>query len=41
MDERVRLVKGTIAIDSKLNHGTHIHARIPMKPDYVARRAAG
>ena len=41
MDERVRLVKGTIAIDSQLNHGTHIYARIPLKPDQAARRAAG
>jgi PAS domain S-box-containing protein len=41
MDERVRLVRGTIAIDSRLNHGTHIHARIPLKQDQASRRAAG
>ena len=41
MDERVRLVRGTIAIESQPNRGTKIHARIPLKPDQSARRAAG
>ena len=41
MDERVRLVRGTITIDSQLNHGTHIHARIPLTSHHASRRAAG
>lgn len=41
MDERARLLNGTIAIDSQPNRGTHIHARIPLKPDRASLRAAG
>jgi PAS domain S-box-containing protein len=32
MRERVKLVKGTFSIVSKLNHGTEIHVRIPVRP---------
>ena len=41
MDERVRLARGTIAIDSQPALGTHIHVRIPLKSDQASRRAAG
>jgi len=30
MRERVRLVNGTIAIESMLNGGTTIHVRVPL-----------
>jgi PAS domain S-box-containing protein len=40
MDERVRLVKGTINIDSEPGCGTNIHVRIPLKSDRSYRRAA-
>ena len=32
MEERVRLVRGTIRIDSQPQRGTHIHVQIPLKP---------
>jgi PAS domain S-box-containing protein len=41
MQERVRLVNGTISIDSKPMRGTTIHARVPFKSEHVVQRAAG
>jgi PAS domain S-box-containing protein len=40
MRERVRLVDGTIAIDSKPMGGTTIHARVPIRSEQEARRAS-
>jgi len=41
MRERVRLVNGTIAIESKPMAGTTIHVRVPFKSENRAQRAAG
>jgi PAS domain S-box-containing protein len=41
MRERVRLVNGTIAIESKPMGGTSIHVGVPLPSDYGSRRAAG
>jgi signal transduction histidine kinase len=41
MRERVRLVSGTIAIDSKPNGGTTIHVRVPLGSEQTTQRAAG
>jgi PAS domain S-box-containing protein len=41
MEERVRLVKGTIAIDSKPMRGTSIRIRIPFTAEQATQRAAG
>jgi len=41
MQERVRLVNGTITFESKPMHGTTIHARIPFTPDQRAQQVAG
>ena len=41
MRERVRLVNGTISIESKLTAGTTIHVRVPFGSDHDTRRAAG
>ncbi len=41
MQERVRLVNGTITIESKPLRGTTIHARIPLKSEHGLQRAAG
>jgi PAS domain S-box-containing protein len=41
MQERVRLVNGTIAIDSKPMAGTTIHVRVPVESKHEAQRAAG
>ncbi len=41
MQERVRLVNGTIAIESKPMGGTTIHVRVPFDSEYGAQRAAG
>ena len=38
MRERVRLVNGTIAIDSKLRGGTTIHVRVPLGSGKVSER---
>ena len=40
MRERVRLVNGTISIESKPMRGTTIHARVPLESKPVARREA-
>jgi PAS domain S-box-containing protein len=41
MRERVRLVNGTIAIDSKPMGGTSIHVRIPLKSEHNSEAQAG
>ena len=41
MRERVRLVNGTIAIDSKPMSGTRIHVRVPLESEHDNKRAAG
>jgi PAS domain S-box-containing protein len=41
MEERVRLVNGTIAIESKPMGGTTIHVHAPFKSDSTIERAAG
>ena len=41
MRERVRLVSGMIAIDSKPNGGTRIHVRVPLGSEQKTQRAAG
>jgi PAS domain S-box-containing protein len=40
MQERVRLVKGTISIESKPMGGTTIHVRVPLDPQQGPRRKA-
>ncbi|MGE5734995.1 MAG: PAS domain S-box protein [Acidobacteriota bacterium] len=37
MRERVRLVNGTIAIDSKAMHGTAIHVRVPLQSEHRSK----
>jgi len=41
MEERVRLVKGTLAIDSKLMAGTSIRARVPVASEQESPAMAG
>jgi PAS domain S-box-containing protein len=41
MRERVRLVNGTIAIESELMGGTTVHARVPFKASTSSTRATG
>ena len=41
MEERVRLVNGTIAIESRPMRGTIIRVGIPFRPEQIAQRAAG
>jgi PAS domain S-box-containing protein len=41
MRERVRLLNGTIAIESKPMAGTTIHVRVPIESTHVSQRAAG
>jgi signal transduction histidine kinase len=41
MEERVRLVKGTIAIDSKPMRGTSIRIRVPFTALQASQPAAG
>jgi signal transduction histidine kinase len=41
MQERVRLVNGTFAIESKPMRGTTIHVRVPIESKYGSQRAAG
>jgi signal transduction histidine kinase len=41
MRERVRLVNGTIAIESKPMKGTTINVRVPFKSQEADQRAAG
>jgi PAS domain S-box-containing protein len=39
--ERIRLLNGTVAIDSKPMGGTTIHVRVPFKSEQGSQRAAG
>jgi PAS domain S-box-containing protein len=41
MRERVRLMNGTITLDSKPMHGTSIHVRVPFRSDDASQRAVG
>jgi PAS domain S-box-containing protein len=41
MEERLKLVKGTLSIDSQPKHGTTIHARVPLSSGGDCMRAAG
>jgi PAS domain S-box-containing protein len=41
MQERVRLMSGTISIESKPMGGTTIHVRVPVESKHEAQRAAG
>jgi len=41
MRERVRLVNGTISIESKLMGGTTIHVRVPLGSEKLSERAVG
>ena len=41
MRERVRLVNGTISIESKPMGGTTIHVRVPLEAEHGSQRAAG
>ena len=41
MRERVRLVRGTLSIDSTPSGGTTIRVRVPLSPDFAARQAVG
>jgi signal transduction histidine kinase len=41
MQERARLVHGTITIESTPLRGTTIHARVPLKSEHGSRRATG
>ena len=41
MQERVRLVNGTIEIQSKPMGGTTIHARVPLSSEHASERAVG
>ena len=40
MKERLHLVKGEISIDSRPEHGTTIHAHVPLRPDSGSKLAA-
>jgi signal transduction histidine kinase len=33
MDERVRLVRGSLSLDSRPGHGTTLRARVPRAPE--------
>ena len=41
MEERLKLVKGTLSINSQPKRGTTIHARIPVRSEHDSQRAAG
>jgi signal transduction histidine kinase len=41
MEERLKLVKGTLSIESQLKRGTTIHARVPLNSGSDSMRAAG
>jgi PAS domain S-box-containing protein len=41
MEERLKLLKGTLSIESQPKRGTTIHARVPLRPDSKPMRAAG
>jgi two-component system sensor histidine kinase DegS len=41
MQERVRLVNGTIEIQSKPMRGTSVHVRVPLRSENSSQRTAG
>jgi signal transduction histidine kinase len=41
MEERLKLLKGTLSINSRPMRGTTIHARVPLSPGSESMRAAG
>ena len=41
MQERLKLVNGDLAIESKIEQGTTIHARVPLRPQAWSARATG
>ena len=41
MEERLKLVKGTVSIESQPNRGATIHARVPVRPVSDSKRATG
>jgi len=41
MEERLKLVKGTLSIESQPKRGTTIHARVPFASGSDSMRAAG
>jgi signal transduction histidine kinase len=41
MEERLKLVKGTLSIESQLKRGTTIHVRVPVASGSDSMRAAG
>ena len=41
MEERLKLLKGTIAIESEPHHGTTIHARVPLDQESDCSIAPG
>jgi PAS domain S-box-containing protein len=41
MEERLKLLDGTLSIESQLQRGTTIHARVPLSSDSKPMRAAG
>jgi signal transduction histidine kinase len=41
MEERLKLVNGTLSIESQPQHGTTIHARVPFDSNNDSARAAG
>lgn len=41
MEERLKLINGTLSIQSEPNQGTTIHARVPLTSDSDSMRAAG
>jgi signal transduction histidine kinase len=41
MEERLKLLKGTLSIESQPRRGTTVHARVPLGSDSDSMRAAG
>jgi signal transduction histidine kinase len=41
MEERMKLLKGTLSIESQPQRGTTIHARVPLSSGHDSMRAAG
>jgi signal transduction histidine kinase len=41
MEERLKLLKGTLSIESQPKRGTTIHARVPLSSGHDSIRAAG
>lgn len=41
MQERLKLLNGTLSIESQPKHGTTIHARVPLSSGSDSMRAAG